>query len=148
MFAVYAIGGVFEKPLTQLRIGQMPEPTIKEGWQKVKVTHASLNRHDIFTLQGLSGQEEPIPYPMIMGNDGAGTLPDGTRVAIYPVMNAAGWMGDEMLDPKWNVFSELMPGTFADYVAVPSRNAVPLPKGMAAARRARTFGETVRSCGV
>jgi len=131
MFAVYAIGGNFEKPLTQLRTGSMPEPTVKEGWQKVKVTHASLNRHDIFTLQGLSGQEEPIPYPMIMGNDGAGTLPDGTPVAIYPVMNAAGWMGDEMLDPKWNVFSELVPGTFADYVAVPNRNAVPLPKGMA-----------------
>lgn len=130
MFAVYAEKMDQENPLSVLRIGEMPEPEIPEEWVRVKISHASLNRHDIFTLQGLNGQSEPIKYPMILGNDGAGTLDDGNEVGIYPVMGSADWHGDEMLDPKWHVFSELVPGTMAQYVAVPKRNAVPIPKGL------------------
>jgi NADPH:quinone reductase-like Zn-dependent oxidoreductase len=37
-----------------------------EGWVRVRVTHASLNRHDIFTLLGVTAQKEPIPFPMIL----------------------------------------------------------------------------------
>jgi len=94
------------------------------------MTHVSLNRHDVFTLRGLSAQEEPIPFPMILGNDGAGLLDDGTPVVIYPVMGTDSWRGDETIDPHWHIFSELVPGTMADYVAVPKRNAVPLPEGL------------------
>jgi NADPH:quinone reductase-like Zn-dependent oxidoreductase len=94
------------------------------------VTHASLNRHDIFTLCGITAQEQPIPFPMILGNDGAGLLDDGTPVVIYPLIGSDSWRGDETLDPAWHVFSELVPGTMADYVAVPRRNAIPLPEGL------------------
>ena len=31
-----------------------------------EVTHASLNRHDLFTLQGISGHPEAITYPIIL----------------------------------------------------------------------------------
>jgi len=130
MFAIYAEKADEANPLSGLRVGQMPEPKTMEGWVRVKVSHASLNRHDIFTLIGLNGQSEPIRYPMILGNDGAGTLDDGIEVAIYPVMGDPNWRGDEMLDPKWHVFSELVPGTMAEYVTVPKRNAVPIPKGL------------------
>ena len=37
---------------------------------------------------------------MIMGNDGAGTLDDGTEVVIYPVMGSADWHGDEERTPE------------------------------------------------
>ncbi|HET6418979.1 MAG TPA: zinc-binding dehydrogenase [Geobacteraceae bacterium] len=130
MFGIYAEKMDQEDPLSGLKVGEMPEPQIPEGWLRVKISHASLNRHDIFTLQGLNGQTEPIKYPMILGNDGAGTLDDGTEVGIYSVMGSADWHGDEMLDPKWHVFSELVPGTMAQYVAVPKRNAVPIPTGL------------------
>jgi len=130
MIAIYAEKMDKENPLSGLKVGEMPEPRIPEGWVRVKISHASLNRHDIFTLQGLNGQSEPIKYPMILGTDGAGTLDDGTEVSIYPVMGSADWRGDEMHDPKWHVFSELLPGTMAEYVAVPKRNAVPVPKGL------------------
>ena len=43
------------------------------GW-RVKVSHASLNRHDLFTLRGISGHAEGIRYPIILGNDAAGKL--------------------------------------------------------------------------
>ena len=129
MFAIYAEKMDQENPLSGLKVGEMPEPEIPEGWLRVKISHASLNRHDIFTLQGLNGQSEPIKYPMILGNDGAGTLDDGTEIGIYPVMGSSDWRGDETLDPKWHVFSELVPGTMAEYVAVPKRNARSHPHG-------------------
>jgi hypothetical protein len=48
----------------------------------VKISHASLNRHDLFTLRGITAHPEGISFPMILGNDGVGTLDDGTPVVI------------------------------------------------------------------
>lgn len=69
---------------------------------------------------------------MILGNDDAGLLDDGTPVVIYPIMGTDRWKDNETIDPHWHVLSELVPGTMADYVAVPKRNAVPIPKGLSA----------------
>src|ERR1044071_6725825 len=128
MFAVYATHAAPSDPLSALKIGEMPEPIVPEEWVRVKVNHASLNRHDIFTLQGMSGHPEGITYPIILGNDAAGTLDDGTPVVIYPMMGSDDWRGDETLDPGWHIPSEFIHGTFAEYAAVPKRNAVPLPR--------------------
>src|SRR6202521_4107121 len=132
MFAVYATHAAANDPLAALKIGERPEPDVPDGWLRVKISHASLNRHDLFTLRGMSAHPEGITYPIILGNDGAGTLDDGTEVVIYPVMGSADWHGDETLDPHWHIFSELVQGTFADYVAVPKRNAIPRPEGLSA----------------
>ncbi|MCV3768859.1 quinone oxidoreductase family protein [Rhizobium sp. TRM95796] len=130
MFAVYGKEPNFNDPLASVVVGEQPDPVVKEGWVRVKVTHASLNRHDVFTLRGMTSQEEPIPFPMILGNDAAGVLDDGTPVVLYPVMGTDDWKGDETIDPHWHVISELVPGTMADYVAVPKRNALPIPEGL------------------
>src|SRR5215472_6289046 len=132
MFAVYAARPNPEHPLASLVVGDRPEAEVPDGWVRVWVSHASLNRHDLFTLQGITAQPDPIPFPMILGNDGAGTLEDGTPIVIYPVMGSDDWRDDETLDPYWHVFSERVAGTFADYVAVPRRNAIPLPEGLSA----------------
>lgn len=132
MFAVYAAQPNLDDPLAPLVVGERPEPIVPQGWVRVKVAHASLNRHDLFTLRGITAQQDPISFPMILGTDGAGTLDDGTPIVIYPVMGTADWRGDETLDPGWHIFSERVPGTFADYVAVPRRNAIPLPAGISA----------------
>ena len=132
MFSVYATHADVDDPLSALRIGEQPEPHMLEGWTRVKVSHATLNRHDLFTLRGITSHREGISFPIIMGNDGAGTLDDGTPVVIYPVMGSDDWRDDETLDPHWHIFSEFVPGTFADYVAVPKRNAIVLPEGLSA----------------
>jgi NADPH:quinone reductase-like Zn-dependent oxidoreductase len=132
MFAVYAARPNLDDPLASLVVGERPEPTVAQGWVRVKVSHASLNRHDLFTLRGITAQQDPISFPMILGTDGAGTLDDGTPIVLYPVMGTADWRDDETLDPGWHIFSERVPGTFADYVAVPRRNAIPLPAGISA----------------
>src|SRR6202051_3076324 len=132
MFAIYATQAAPDDPLSALVVGELPQPAVREGWVRVKISHASLNRHDLFTLRGITAHPEGITYPMILGNDGAGTLDDGTPVVIYPVMGSDDWRGDETLDPHWHIFSEFVQGTFADYVAVPKRNAIPLPNGISA----------------
>jgi len=43
-------------------------------------------------------------------------------------MGGEDWRGDETLDPKWHIPSEFVHGTFAEYVVVPRRNAIPLPE--------------------
>jgi NADPH:quinone reductase-like Zn-dependent oxidoreductase len=130
MFAVYASHADPENPLAALKIGERPEQTVPAGWVRVKISHASLNRHDLFTLRGITAQLEGIAYPMILGNDAAGTVDDGTPVVVYPLMGTDDWRGDETLDPAWHIPSEFIPGTFADYAVVPKRNAVPLPSDL------------------
>src|SRR5258708_2565785 len=130
MFSVYATHADPENPLAALKIGEHPEPTVPAGWVRVKISHASLNRHDLFTLRGITAHPVGIAYPMILGNDAAGTLNDGTQVVIYPLMGNDDWRGDETLDPAWHIPSEFIPGTFADYAVVPKRNAIPLPSNL------------------
>src|SRR6201997_5883765 len=114
MFAVYASGPSPDDPLASLVVGERPESDVPDGWVRVKVSHASLNRHDLFTLRGITAHPEGISFPMILGNDGVGTLDDGTPVVIYPVLGSDDWRDDETLDPKWHIPSEFVHGTFAD----------------------------------
>ncbi|MEY2605841.1 MAG: hypothetical protein QOH31_3657, partial [Verrucomicrobiota bacterium] len=109
MFAVYAAKANIENPMASLVVGERPEPAVPEGWVRVKVSHASLNRHDIFTLMGVTAQAKPIVFPMILGNDGAGTLDAGTDVIISPLMGAPEWRNDYTIDNDCNIFSERVP---------------------------------------
>ena len=63
MFAVYATHAAPDDPLSALKVGERPEPDVPAEWVRIKVSHASLNRHDLFTLRGLSGHPEGIPDP-------------------------------------------------------------------------------------
>ncbi|OAP55131.1 hypothetical protein AYL99_10831 [Fonsecaea erecta] len=128
MRAVYASVASPQDPLSSVRVGQRHLPEPKEGWVRVKMQAVGLNFHDIFTLRGLLMHE--VRYPMILGNEGAGVLDDGTEVAIYPNMGDPEWKGNETIDPKRHVFGELVQGNLAEYAMIPKRNAVPRPKGL------------------
>jgi NADPH:quinone reductase-like Zn-dependent oxidoreductase len=134
MFAVYAAAPNADDPLASLTTGERPEPEVPDGWVAVRVSAASLNMHDLWTLRGVGIEEDQ--FPMILGCDGAGTLPDGTEVVLHSVVPSAGWTGDETLDPKRTLLTEKHQGTFADTVVVPARNAVPRPAGMSAVQGA------------
>ena len=134
MFAVYAREPSPENPLDALTVGERPEPEAPSGWVKVAVKAASLNMHDIWTLRGVG--IKPDQFPMILGCDGAGVLEDGTEVVLHSVINAPGWQGDDTLDPKRTLLTEKYQGTFADYVVVPARNAVPKPASLSFAEAA------------
>lgn len=128
MLAVYGVNGDAKNPLTGLRVGQIPLPTVPEGWLRVKILASAINYHDVFTLRGIGAH--PPTYPRILGCEGVGTLEDGSRVIIYPVMISPSYIGDETLDPERHVFSELTDGTLAEYVVAPASNVLPLPEGI------------------
>ena len=134
MFAVYAAEPDPDDPLAALRVGERPEPEPPDGWVPVTVRAASLNMHDIWTLRGVG--IKPEQFPMILGCDGAGTLPDGTEVVLHSVISSPGWIDDETLDPKRTLLTEKHQGTFADTVVVPARNAVPKPQSLSFAEAA------------
>ncbi|MGH3587429.1 MAG: zinc-binding dehydrogenase [Pseudonocardia sp.] len=128
MFAVYAAEPNRDDPLASLRIGERPDPEVPDGYMAVSVAAASLNMHDLWTLRGVG--IKPERFPMILGCDGAGVLPDGSEVVIYPVVASPGWVGDETLDPGRTLLTEKLQGCFADTVVVPARNVVPKPASL------------------
>lgn len=106
----------------------MPEPDPPPGWVTVEVRAAALNHHDVWSLKGVGLPEERLP--MILGCDAAGVDPDGNEVIVHCVISDPDWRGDETLDPKMNLLSEVHPGTLAGRVAVPARNLVPKPASL------------------
>ena len=67
---------------------------------------------------------------MVLGCDGAGVDADGTEVMVHAVVPSPGWSGDETLDPRRSLLSEVYDGTLAEVVAVPRANVVPKPEGL------------------
>jgi NADPH:quinone reductase-like Zn-dependent oxidoreductase len=68
---------------------------------------------------------------MVLGCDAAGEDEDGNPVVVHAVIaDPAAGGGDETLDPRRSLLSEVHPGTFAEYVAVPRRNLVPKPEAL------------------
>lgn len=112
-----------------VRVGERPEPDVPDGWIRVAVRAASINRHDLWTLRGVGIRTDE--FPMILGCDGAGVTDDGGEVVIYPVIGdpaTAGAGGDETLDPSRRLLTEGgHQGCMAEYVAVPARNVVTKP---------------------
>ena len=117
-----------DAPLDGLTVGEFADPEMREGWVRVRVEASSLNHHDLWSLRGVGLPAERLP--MILGCDAAGHLDSGEKVIVHAVIGdpAAGG-GDETLDPKRSLLSEVYPGTLAEYVAVPERNIVSLPDG-------------------
>ncbi|HVV18046.1 MAG TPA: zinc-binding dehydrogenase [Pseudonocardiaceae bacterium] len=134
MFAVYAAQPNRDDPLAAVVVGERDEPTPPPGWVTVHVRAASLNMHDLWTLRGVG--IKPEQFPMILGCDGAGVLDDGSEVVIHSVITSPDWVGDETLDPKRTLLTELHQGTFADSVIVPKRNVLPKPVGLSFAEAA------------
>jgi len=128
MLAAYAARIDADDPLSGLEVGERPSPTEHPGWTTVQVKAAGLNHHDVWSLKGVGLPADRLP--MILGCDGAGVAADGTEVIVHAVVPSDGWTGDETLDPRRTLLSELHDGTLAEQVAVPAANVVAKPEGM------------------
>jgi NADPH:quinone reductase-like Zn-dependent oxidoreductase len=135
MLAAFVSEAAPKDPLSVLEIGDRPEPEVPDGWTTVQVKAVSLNHHDLFSLQGIGLPAERMP--MILGTDAAGLDEDGNEVVVHGVVTGTpGWSGDETLDPRRTLFSELHQGTMAEKVAVPRRNLLPKPAELSFAEAA------------
>jgi NADPH:quinone reductase-like Zn-dependent oxidoreductase len=128
MLAAYAARTDANDPLSALEVGQRPDAVPPAGWTAVSVRAAGLNHHDVWSLKGVGLPADRLP--MILGCDGAGIDADGNEVIVHAVIPTDGWTGDETLDPRRTLLSELHDGTLAEQVAVPAGNVVPKPVGM------------------
>jgi NADPH:quinone reductase-like Zn-dependent oxidoreductase len=129
MLAVRCVAQSDDQPLDGLSIAQIDAPEVPEGWVRVTVRAAALNHHDLWSLKGVGLDASRLP--MTLGCDAAGTLEDGTEVVVHAVIgdpDAGG--GDETLDPRRTLLSELHQGTLAEQVVVPARNVVAKPAAL------------------
>lgn len=129
MLAARAIRIDPQAPLAGLEIGEGPEPVVPPGWALVHVRAAALNHHDLWSLKGVGLTEDRLP--MVLGCDAAGVDEDGNEVLVHAVIadpDAGG--GDETLDPRRSLLSELHPGTLAERIAVPRRNLIAKPASL------------------
>jgi D-arabinose 1-dehydrogenase-like Zn-dependent alcohol dehydrogenase len=125
-----------------LEFGEIEVPELKQSEVLVKLHAAALNRADIFVRQGWPGLK--ISYPHVLGADGAGEIHAiaegiqdvrvGDRVVINPNIGCGECSiclsGKDNLCRDWHLLGESLPGTYAQYVAVPERNLINLPDGI------------------
>ena len=128
MLAVTCVRQSASDPLSGLEVGERPEPQAPDGWTTVRLRTAALNHHDVWSLRGVGLPADRLP--MVLGCDGAGVDAEGNEVLVHAVVASPGWAGDETLDPRRSLLSEVHDGTLAEVVAVPRHNVVPKPEGL------------------
>ena len=125
MLAATAVRQDPNDPIAGLEVGERPDPAPRDGWTTVRLRAASLNHHDLWSLQGVGLPADRLP--MVLGCDGAGLDEDGNEVVVHAIVGDPEFRGDETMDPRRTLLSEKYDGTLADLVQVPRRNLVPKP---------------------
>jgi zinc-binding alcohol dehydrogenase/oxidoreductase len=122
--------------LDGLRVARTPAPEAGAGQVLVAVEYAGLNRHELFTALRRDGAESP----QILGADavgrvvavGPGQSPGrpavGDRVLLDPTLN---WSERAAVPEHPDILGGRVPGTFAEFVAVPGANAHVVPEHLA-----------------
>lgn len=122
----------------------LPKPEPKRGEIRVRVKAAALNHLDLFVLGGIPGVK--IVPPWILGADAAGVvdaigdlggnsdgdLKVGDTVIVNPGVSDHTCeyckAGEHSLCVRFSILGEQLPGTLAEYITIPARNARNIPK--------------------
>lgn len=81
-------------PVEALTIRNIPIPTPKPGWVRIKVKAFGLNRSELHTRLGFAG--DAVTYPRVLGIEATGVIdldPSGTFTSGQQVMAMMGGMG-------------------------------------------------------
>lgn len=122
-----------------LRYEDAPDPAPGPGRAVVRVRACALNHLDLWERQGIERVRLPLPH--ISGSDVAGEVvdadgawPSGTRVMLQPGLRCgtcpACRGGRDNQCVRYDVLGLMSDGGYAEYVAVPVENLVPLPDGI------------------
>lgn len=120
-----------------LRYEDAPDPSPRPGWAVVRVRACALNHLDLFQRRGL--ERVRIPLPHISGADvageilepGASRLAQGQRVMVQPGLSCGVCReclaGKDNACPSYDVLGYQSDGGYAEMVAVPPANLIPIP---------------------
>lgn len=115
-------------------------PELKPNEALIKIESTSLNRIDTVVRRGYPGLS--LPFPHILGGDISGTVEDsgstsfkkGERVVAYPIVLPESlnpiYGDNEQLNDGWKYFGMHLPGSYAEYVAVPEQSLVRIPENV------------------
>ena len=102
-------------PPDSLERAELPDPKPRQGWVQIDVRAFGLNRSELYTRQGHSG--DAVPLPRVLGIECVGTVlePGGTDLEYGQTVAAAmGGMG------------RAFDGGYATQTLIPRRNVFPL----------------------
>ncbi|MGH7371852.1 MAG: alcohol dehydrogenase catalytic domain-containing protein, partial [Candidatus Methylomirabilales bacterium] len=126
-----------------LKLEEIPEPRIAQNQVLVRIKSCALNHLDLWLRKGLPGVKVPLPH--IPGCDIAGEVAAVgelcTRVKVgEPVVISPGTScgqcarcleGRDNLCPSYQIIGGYgLDGGYAEAIAVPEVNVLPLPKGL------------------
>jgi len=126
----------------------LPTPEPGPGEVRVAVRACALNHLDLWVRNGVPGHA--FPLPLVPGSEVAGVVdavgPGAEEVEIgMPTLVAPGVScghcarcvgGEDMFCRHYGILGEHRDGGYADYVVVPRRNVLPLPRGLTYAEAA------------
>ena len=133
---------VFSGPGRPLEVGDVPTPAPGPGEALIKVAGCGLCHTDLHYLDhGVKTFKTP---PLILGHEAAGTIhglgpgvtgrAPGDRVLIPAVLSCGRCrycrQGRENLCDKMSMLGNNVDGAYAEYVAVPAAELVPVPDGI------------------
>ena len=101
-----------------LRFGEQPVPEPRPGEVRIRLAYSGVNPSDVKSRAGSRPVREGIVIPH---SDGAGVI-DGVGEGVDPAR-----IGERVW--TWNAQYKRSHGTAAEYIALPSEQAVPLPEG-------------------
>ena len=110
-----------------MQVRDVPEPEPGDGELLVAVEAVGVNYRDVYEREGRGAAYGKAPLPLIVGAEGAGTVLRGG--GEFSEGDRVGWVQAA--------------GSYAERVAVPVGNAVPLPDGTSsrAGRRRAPAGD-------
>jgi NADPH2:quinone reductase len=96
-----------------LQLRDEPEPTLGDGHLLVKTEAIGVNYRDVYEREGRGAAYGNAPLPLVVGAEGAGTVLQGA--GEFSEGDRVAWAA--------------APASYAERVAVPAANAVPIPDG-------------------
>jgi NADPH:quinone reductase-like Zn-dependent oxidoreductase len=129
--------------LDRLELMDLPRPDPGPGQVLIRVKACALNHLDLFVREGWPGLDLGMPH--ILGSDISGVverwgegvegLKAGQPVVINPGLSDRTCeycrRGEDSLCVDYKIVGEHIPGGYAEFVAVPADNVIPIPAGQA-----------------
>jgi len=144
-----------------LEVTDIPTPPVGPGDVLVKIHASGICYTDASILANKYIGRKPVPIPMVLGHEASGDIVEvgpgipservGERVALEPIAGCGRCrqclIGNQNMCAGWEHIGITRDGTFAEYIALPSRQVHPIAEGVTygVASMTEPFGLVVRT---